>query len=81
LDSNHGIHSKKGRMSDSKPSIITPDTEAVEVGAVAVVDGDTLAVKRSLDMEVYAAEGQVAKRPTLSMEERTPITEAMEQSP
>ena len=47
------------------------------MGAVVVVDGDVLAMKRSLDIEVYAAERQVMKRPALSTVEHTAITEAI----
>jgi len=63
-------------MSAVSTPIGLPDTAAVEVGAVAVMDG----VQRPLDVDVYSAESQVATRPTLSVAESAAVTDVMSQS-
>jgi hypothetical protein len=61
-------------MSDISTPIGSPDTtDPVEAGEIAML----AAFKRPLDLEVYSAEGQLSKRPTLTVAERSAITDAM----
>ena len=64
-------------MADNSTSVDSPDTaEPCESGEIAVIEATP--VKRQHDVEFYSAEGQLAKRPTLSVAERSAITDAME---
>ena len=62
-------------MSDMSTPVGSPEMEGPsESGEIAVLD----ATKRKVNVEVYSAEGQLAKRPTLTVAERSAITDAME---